>query len=42
LIHYTTYRFIKDDVLKQMFDMESTFLPAFISGIFAITVSQPF
>lgn len=42
LFHYNTYRYIKDDVLRARFNTEATFTPAFVAGIIAITVSQPF
>ena len=42
LFHYNTYRYIKDDVLRAQFNTEATFTPAFVAGVIAITVSQPF
>ena len=42
LIHYNTYRYIKDEILMNQFGIDSAFFPAFLSGILAITISQPF
>ena len=40
--HYNTFRFLKDSVMRDHYSTESTFIPAFVAGIVAITVSQPF
>ena len=40
-LHYNMYRFFKDDVLKGKFNTDLAFLPAFLAGTIAITVSQP-
>lgn len=42
LFHYTTYRYLKDDLFQGKLQQELTFIPAFIAGVVAITVSQPF
>ena len=42
LFHYNTYRFLKDDVAKNRIKSDSTFIPAFIAGVVAITASHPF
>ena len=42
LIHYNSYRFFKDDILNKNYGIESTFCPAFLAGLLAITISQPF
>jgi hypothetical protein len=42
LFHYSTYRYLKDDFFLGQLQQEATFLPAFIAGVVAITVSQPF
>jgi hypothetical protein len=42
LFHYNTYRFLKDEILMDHFGVETTFLPAFVAGMVAITMSQPF
>ena len=42
LLHYNTYRFLKDDVLMTGFNIDSAFIPAFFAGTLAITLSQPF
>ena len=42
LFHYNTYRFLKDDLFLAQLQTEATFLPAFVAGVIAITVSQPF
>ena len=41
LAHYNTYRFLKDDFFMSTFNVDSTFIPAFLAGAFAITLSQP-
>ena len=41
MFHYTTYRYLKDTVFLETFNIETTFLPSFIAGVVAITVSQP-
>lgn len=42
LFHYNTYRYLKDDVFMKKYHSHSTFIPAFVAGVVAITVSQPF
>jgi hypothetical protein len=42
LFHYNIYRYLKDDIFQKKFKRNSTFVPAFVAGIAAITVSQPF
>lgn len=42
LIHYNAYRYTKDEILSERLGINSTFVPAFIAGIMAITISQPF
>jgi hypothetical protein len=42
LIHYTSYRFLKDDFFLGHLGISSTFCPAFLAGVLAITISQPF
>lgn len=42
LFHYNTYRFLKDDIFKTKLNSKATFVPAFVAGVVAITVSQPF
>jgi hypothetical protein len=37
VIHYTTFRFLKDEI----FGSQLTFIPAFCAGAIAITLSQP-
>lgn len=33
---------LKDDIFKNSLNIEATFVPAFVAGVVAITVSQPF
>jgi predicted thioredoxin/glutaredoxin len=40
--HYNTFRFLKDTVLMDHYNTNSTFIPAFVAGVVAITMSQPF
>ena len=42
LLHYTTYRFLKDEVFKNALGIETSFIPAFMAGTVAISFSQPF
>ena len=42
LLHYTTYRFLKDEVFYSMLGIDSNFIPAFLAGTMAISFSQPF
>lgn len=42
LLHYTTYRFIKDEIFMNKFGINSSFFPAFFAGTVAISFSQPF
>jgi len=42
LFHYNTYRYLKDDIFHHYLNSHATFIPAFVAGIVAITVSQPF
>lgn len=42
LFHYTTYRYIKDYIFLETYGVKTTFVPAFVAGVVAITVSQPF
>lgn len=42
LLHYTTYRFLKDDIFKSTLGVETAFAPAFLAGAVAISFSQPF
>jgi solute carrier family 25 protein 38 len=42
LFHYNIYRFLKDDIFQKKFNRTTTFVPAFVAGLAAITVSQPF
>ena len=42
LFHYTTYRYIKDSIFLETYGVKTTFVPAFVAGVVAITVSQPF
>lgn len=42
LLHYATYRFIKDEIFYDKFGINSTFFPAFLAGTVAISFSQPF
>jgi hypothetical protein len=42
LFHYNTYRYLKDDIFMKKYHSHSTFIPAFVAGVVAITVSQPF
>lgn len=42
LFHYNTYRYLKDDIFMKKFNSHSTFIPAFVAGIVALSVSQPF
>ena len=39
--HYNTFRYLKDSVFKKDLGVETTFIPAFIAGVVAITASQP-
>ena len=41
MVHYNMYRFLKDDLFLEKMKIDATFLPAFLAGAFAITVSQP-
>ena len=41
LVHYNSYRFLKDDIFMHKFNMDTAFFPAFLAGVFAISVSQP-
>lgn len=40
--HYNTFRYLKDSILMEQYNTNSTFIPAFVAGVVAITVSQPF
>ena len=42
LFHYNTYRFLKDDIARNKIKSDSTFMPAFVAGVVAITASHPF
>lgn len=42
LFHYNTYRYLKDDIFRDQMNTNATFIPAFVAGLVAITVSQPF
>lgn len=42
LVHYNTYRFLKDDIFKTALGIDTAFWPAFLAGTLAITMSQPF
>lgn len=41
LLHYNSYRFLKDDILMAKFNIDSAFISAFFAGMIAITLSQP-
>ena len=41
LFHYSTYRYLKDTVFNDTFNLQTTFFPSFFAGVVAITVSQP-
>ena len=41
LIHYNTYRYVKDDIFNDVLKINSAFFPAFIAGFTAIFISQP-
>lgn len=42
LLHYTTYRFLKDEIFSAGLGINSNFIPAFLAGTVAISFSQPF
>ena len=41
LVHYNSYRFLKDEIFMEKMKIDTTFIPAFLAGTFAITISQP-
>jgi hypothetical protein len=42
VFHYNIYRYLKDDIFKAKLNSNATFVPSFVAGVVAITVSQPF